>query len=427
LYNTLLILSYPALAVYLGQRLATGKSREGWDERWGRLSPSLAKTKPVRVWVHAASVGEVMAASPILKAYRALHPEHEIVLSVITPGGHEVATGLVGSLVDKVFYCPFDLAGPVKRVVKTIKPDLFINLETELWPNLLYHVHRSGAKMVLVNARISDRSFGSYRRLKPIFSWSLSHFDRILAQTPLDAERFQILGAKPERVSVFGNAKFDEAPERLSADKIASLRHDLHIPEGAPVFVVGSTRQPEEERQVIEAYQIARKTLPNLVLIHAPRHIERAEELAGIMKVSGLNPVRRTQLSATTEPVQQLILDTFGELGGVYALADVTFIGNSLTAPGGGQNLLQPLAHGKPVLYGKYMQNFRDLVFLAKEAGVGFTVTNAEDIARHILELIQNKEKRADISVRAVSLIESNLGAAAHYAQAIADLLPVSL
>jgi 3-deoxy-D-manno-octulosonic-acid transferase len=422
LYNSLLILLSPLLGVGLLARLAKGKSRQGWAERWGRLPDSLRKRPGTRIWVHAASVGEVMAATPILKEYRERRPDDDIVVSVVTPGGHEVATTLVGKLVSGVFYAPFDVPPAVNRAVAVVQPDVFVNLETELWPNLLSRLRGVGARLILVNGRISDRSFGSYRRLRGLFHWVLGQFDRILAQTEDDASRFRSIGADPSRVACAGNAKFDQLTRRLSADEVAALRRDLRLPDGAPVWVVGSTRMQEEEQHVIAAYLKAREEVPDLVLIHAPRHVERAGEVEAAMRSAGLTPLRRTQTAGHEGTVEQLILDTFGELSDVYAVCNVAFIGNSLTAPGGGQNLLQPLAHGKPALYGPYMNNFRDIVSMAEAAGVGFCVDGPDALARKVVECIQDRDGRTDMAQRAMHLVDGNRGAAARYAEAIAGL-----
>jgi 3-deoxy-D-manno-octulosonic-acid transferase len=423
LYNLALLLASPALAVILLHRWLQGKSRRGWSERWGHLPRTLQTGGRPRIWVHAASVGEVMAATPILRAYRELRPEDEIVMSVITPGGYEVAASLIGRWVQAVFYAPFDVPWAVSRVVRQLSPALFVVLETELWPNLLHLLSRSGARVVLVNGRLSDRSIGRYRRLRLFFAWVLSHFDRILVQTERDAERFQQIGASPACVEVLGMAKFDQATERLSKEQRNALRHELKLPEVAPVWVVGSTRLSEEERIVIEAYRQARLELPDLVLVHAPRHIERADEVAELMRAAGLHPVRRTALSEVEGPVEQLILDTLGELANVYAVADVAFLGNSLIPPGGGQNLLQALAQGKPVLYGKYTSNFRDVVAMAEAAGVGWCVQNAEELARSVVSLIRDREMLATIAERAWQLVQIHRGAASRYAQAMAELM----
>lgn len=403
-------------------RLSRGKSREGWSERWGRLTivPAIGRK---RIWVHAASVGEVMAATPILQAYRELRPDDEIVLSVITPGGHEVANGMIGKCVTDVFYFPFDAPFAVKRAVRSVQPGVYVNLETELWPNLLYHVRKSGARLILVNGRISDKSFGSYRRLRVLFRWVLGQFDRLLVQSEIDAERLLAMGACKERLAVIGNSKFDQASETLDEKAVAELRADFQIEPGAPVLVVGSTRQFDEERKVLVAFLHARRSLRNLVVIHAPRHVDRAEEVAALYREAGLRVARRTEMATENGAADVILLDTFGELGRVYALADVTFIGNSLTAPGGGQNILQPLAQGKPVIYGPLMQNFRDIAAMAESAGVAQRVATSVELADRIVELIGDAREREEIATRAIDLIVSNRGAAERYAKEIAALV----
>lgn len=377
--------------------------------------------------MHAASVGEVMAAAPILMEYRERRPGDKIVLTVITPGGHEVAMTMVGKLVDHVFYAPFDFPAAVKRAVRVIQPDLFIGLETEIWPNLLHHVRQSGALLALVNGRLSDKSFPRYRWMRPLVGRVLSNFARILAQTVADAKRFKAIGAEPARVEVIGNAKFDQAEDRLTDGEREALRRDLRLPKNAPVLVVGSTRTADEERQVYAAYREVCRRVPDVVLIHAPRHVDRAEEIAGLMREAGMEPVRRSHMSVHEGLVRHLILDTFGELARVYAVADVAFIGNSLTPPGGGQNLLQPLAQGVPVVYGPHMQNFRDLCALAEKEQVGFRVADSQELAHRQTDLLMDHAGRTQIAERAVNLIQSNRGAAARYADVLADLMSQKL
>ncbi len=402
-------------------RLLRGKSRAGWGERWGRLPETLARRSAPRLWVHAASVGEVMAATPVIRAYHTLHPDHEIVVSVITPGGHEIASKMIGDPLTAVFYAPFDLPPVVRRVLHLVKPDVLAVMETELWPNLLFHARRSGAKLLLINGRISDRSFGRYRRFRAIFGWTLSLFDRLLAQTPLDAQRLREIGADPSRVEVFGNTKFDQATDRLSEAQIAGLRKDLKLPPKAPVWVIGSTRIALEEAFLITVYLKLRETLPDLALIHAPRHVERAEEVVQMMRNAGLNPVRRTEMANVSGKVSQIVLDTFGELGNIYAVADVAYLGNSLIPPGGGQNPLQAFAQGKPAFYGRYMTNFRDIAAQAESAGVGFPVADADELAVRMQALLQDRGGLAEIAERAVELVRRNRGASARYAEAISE------
>ncbi len=421
-YNALLALASPAVAAGLGYRLAAGKSRVGWAERWGHLPADLARRSGPRVWVHCASVGEVMAATPILKAYKQRRPDDEIVMSVITPGGHETATQL-GDLLRAVVYVPFDVPWAVRRAIAAIQPDALVVLETELWPNMLHLVRRSGARAILVNGRISDRSIGRYLRARGLFAWVLSHFDRILTQSTADAERFAWIGGPAERIEVGGNSKFDQAVDRLSPEETAALRADLRLPPAGPVLVVGSTREAEEERLVIEAYAELRRRVPEISLVHAPRHVDRAAEVEKLYRDAGFAPVRRTASSEATGPVRELILDTFGELGRVYAVGGVAFIGNSLTPPGGGQNILQPLAQGKPVVTGPYMQNFRDISAMAQSAGLAHTVRTAPELAERALACLHRPDQADDTGERARALIDGNRGASARYADAIAALV----
>jgi len=330
---------------------------------------------------------------------------------------------MVGSLVDAAFYCPFDTPVAVRRTVRQVQPDVFVGLETELWPNLLYHVRQSGARLVLVNGRISDKSFPKYRRLRLLFRWTLRQFDRLMAQTERDAARLQAIGAESVGVTVSGNSKFDEETPRLTPEQLTALRTSLRLPERSPVLVVGSTRTAAEERAVLAAYREARREVPDLGLVHAPRHVDRAGEVVKAMRDAGYSPVLRTEAATADGEVSQIVLDTFGELASVYAVADVAFIGNSLTPPGGGQNLLQPLAQGKPAVFGRYMANFRDLSALAQDAGVGFPVADERELAQRVVALVQDSSGRATISLKAMELIEANRGAAARYAEAISELM----
>ncbi len=415
LYNSLLLLASPVLAVYLARRLLIGKSREGWQERLGRLPEGLAEKRGPRVWLHAASVGEVMAALPVIKLMRERMPCHEFILSTITPGGHETAVKTAGVYVRSVVYLPFDLPFAVRRALKVIQPDILAIFETELWPNLLCLAKRSGARTILLNGRISDKSTARYRRARWLFSWVLGQFHRILAQSGRDAERLVAMGGDPERVSVAGNSKFDETTSKLDSDAVALLRKELKLGEVAPVLVAGSTRSAEEVDIVLNAYVSARENLPELKLIVAPRHVDRSEEVVQKMKAIGLQPVRRTELAHHEGTVSHLVLDTFGELAKVYSVGNMAFIGNSLIPPGGGQNLLQPLAQGKPVIHGPYVSNFRDICAMAADAGVSVCVRDASDLAEAVVRLVKNRDECRAMGDRAIEIVQANQGASSRF------------
>lgn len=420
LYNLALLLLSPLILVYMLVRMARGKSRRGWRDRLGR--PELPAAGGRRVWVHCASVGEVVAATPVIAAYRVIHPADEIVMSVITPGGHEVASKLVGKHLAAVFYSPFDFTWAARSAMNLVRPALLVVLETELWPNLLWACHDAGVPAVLVNGRMSDRSAGGYRRARSLFRHLFPCFAAIEVQSSRDRDRYLAAGADPLQVVVGGNSKFDQDLGCLDVEAVAALRADLRLPDGAPVLVVGSTRSVEEERLVLDAYQLLLRDRPNLALVHAPRHVDRAEEVAGLMSARGLHPVRRTQMAAMApgETAQQVILDTFGELARVYAVATVAFVGNSLVPSGAGQSLLQPLAQGKPVLFGPYVSDHRDAAALALADGVGFAVHDAAGLAQVTAGLLADEPARSRIAVAALQLVRSNRGASQRFADLMA-------
>ena len=428
LYNLgALTIGSPFIAAYLTQRYVSGKSRPGWRERWGHLPEAMHSRADTgrRLWVHAVSAGEVVAAVPILRELRRLLPNDEILLSTITPAGHEMAEQQALPYVDGLFYFPFDLPWVARRVVRLIQPTVFVSLESEMWPNLLHELKRQGAATVLVNGRISEKNFQRVQGRVGgwLYRWMLSNMDSLLMQSTNDAERIGSLRAGQD-VVVLGNSKFDQEIARMSLNQIHALRRELHLPEDAPVFVAGSTRSSEEEAQVLSAYKIMRDRIPEICLLIAPRQIERAGELAEAMRAAGLAPVRRTQLTPTSPPAAHVILDTIGELARMYAVASVAFVGNSFSPvnKGGGQNLLQPLAHGKPVLFGPLTATIRSEVALAIEAGVGFEVADGAALAHQGLRLLMDPDLRCEIERKALALISANRGVSARYAEAVVKM-----
>ena len=465
LYNFMLLLASPLIAVYLVQRYISGKSRPGWAQRWGRLPEDL-RVNPngrPRLWVHAVSAGEVVAAVPILRELRETLPECDILLSVLTPAGMEMAQQQATAFTNGLFYFPFDLPWVARRVVNGIRPQVFISLESEMWPNVLHELKRAGSRTVMVNGRISDKNFKRSSGMGGgLFRWMLSNMDSLLMQSEADAARIRALGnftANSERVAVLGNAKFDQAIAPLSAGEILDLRRDLGVPEDAPVFVAGSTRSAEEEAQVVAAYKTMRETSKNLFLIIAPRQINRADELQAALQAAGIEARKRTEpnppapfpdafaaltgkgeteSAPPTSPLSLrgtsvlgkgvgglgLILDTMGELANVYAVATIAFVGNSFppVVNGGGQNLLQPLAHGKPVFFGPYTATIRSEVALVEQAGVGFRVADAAELAREGSRILHDDAARLEIEKKALELIRANRGVAARYAAEVAKL-----
>ncbi|GIV15203.1 MAG: 3-deoxy-D-manno-octulosonic acid transferase [Armatimonadota bacterium] len=407
-YNLFLILTSPLWLMYLLWRIVVrGKSREGWAQRLGGLPlpPQGRKT----IWVHAVSVGEVIAALPLLQALRAEFPEHHLLLTTLTPTGNATARQHLGKLVDAVGYLPVDLPFAVGRALRRVRPDALIVMETELWPNLLMMAYHQGTRTLIANGRLSDRSLPTYRRFRWFFAQVLRCVDAICAQSEEDAKRFCSIGAPPDRVHIMGNTKFDQAAVGAQEVDADSLRRELGLPHDAPVLVIGSSRAPEEENLIASAYHRLRERFPNLCIVWAPRHVERADAVVEALKAKGFQPWLRTQGTPDT-PKEQIVLDTFGELGRVYAVGDVAIIGGSFV-PLGGQNLLQPLAHGKPVVHGPYMHNFRDVAALAQQASVAWTAHNMEELVQHVSRLLGDERLRAEVARRAKALVTEQQGA----------------
>lgn len=415
LYNLLLLLLSPLWLVYALARIVGGSWRERWWERFGWL-PIPPPTHKRRLWVHCVSVGETLAALPVLKALRKALPDYEIVLTTTTPTGQRTARDSAHQWVDYIAYFPLDLPFAVNRALSHIQPDALLLFETELWFNLVHAQHRRGGLVLVLNGRLSDRSFRRARYLRAFYRALLRCVDFACVQSPTDALRFIELGLLPSRVEVVGNTKFDQALEAADANP-DEWRARLSLPPDAPVIVVGSTRTAEEERLVAEAYRLVRSALPPTCLVLAPRHLERIPEVESLLREQGLEPIRRTQLPLPEgQHTQVVLVDTFGELAHLYCVADVAVVGGAF-APLGGQNLFQPLAHGKPVFFGPHTHNFRDIAQLAKEAGVGFEVRTAGELAEGILRLLRDEKARQEIETRARELIARHQGAARRCAQ----------
>lgn len=419
-YNLFLILTSPLWLMYLLWRIVVrGKSREGWAQRLGGLPVSPQGRRVI--WVHAVSVGEVMAALPLLQAIRERFPQYYLLLTTLTPTGNATARQQLGKLVDAVGYLPIDLPFAIGRALRRVRPDALIIMETELWPNLLMTAYRRGVRTLIANGRLSDRSLPTYRRFRWFFTQVLRCIDAICVQSEEDARRFCSIGAPPDRVHVAGNTKFDQAAVGAQDVDASALRQDLGLPDGAPVLVIGSSRAPEEEAVIATAYRRLRERFPHLCIVWAPRHVERADAIVELLQQEGFRPWRRTQGTPDT-PQEQIVLDTFGELGKVYAVCDVAIIGGSFV-PLGGQNLLQPLAHGKPVVHGPCMNNFRDVAALAKEAGVAWVAQDAGELVQRVTDLLENEPLREEVARRAQALVREQQGASLRISDILGGLL----
>ena len=424
-YNLLLFLLSPLLLLYYAFRLATGKEDPiHGRERFGFFPPFAEARGQKRFWVHAVSVGEVMAAKPILRELRKRHPEAFLLLTTTTRGGREVAQS--ASDASQVAYFPLDFPWSVACALRAIRPDAILLMEWEIWPNFLLSAKRQGAKIAVLNGRISDKGLRRGIKARGLLKSGLDAVDLFAMQSDEDTRRAGLVGAPKDRTQTFGNTKFDESATMLSADERTKLRAELGIPEGVPVWICGSTRDgkdgiPDEELLVAEAAKRVRERFAELYVIVAPRHLERVEAVKAHLPEA----VCRTQAPPLLGAggAKTLILDTFGELGRAYALADVAFIGGSL-APWGGQSVFQPLAQGVPALCGQNMNNQRDIAALAIAEGVAEQVTDAAGLADAVCRwLALSPEQKAQNATKARGLIERNQGVSAKCLNAVENLL----
>jgi len=410
LYNLLIALLSPIWVTWMLVRARRRDEAPNWQERMGNYGHiQIPKDQPA-IWIHAVSVGEVMAALPILRQTKALLPGHHLVLSVTTSSGHRTAREHAVDLFDTLVYFPIDVPRFQLSAMMRIRPDVVAIMETELWFNFLWAAKALGARTLLVNGRISDRSFRRSRRVAFFYRALLANLDRCLMQTEGDAERIRELGAK--NAEVFGNSKFDEAIDGRDADP-AWWRDNVGLPEGLPVLVIGSTRGDEEEAFVDKALA---ETRTEFALVWAPRHLERADAIEALILARFGSCARRSR----GERGRYVLLDTYGELAKVYAVADVVVVGGGF-ANLGGQNLLQPLAHCKPVLHGPHMQNFRDVTRAALGAGASRECSDPETLASTVDALLSDPAERERMGAAGAAFVAANEGASRRLAEAIRD------
>lgn len=413
LYDLILYLSASVLVpYYLFRGIRYGKTRRGIRERLGWFSPELLQLVKGRkvIWVHAVSVGETRAAIPLFKALREHYPDAVLLLSNVTETGREMARKIPE--VDICIFFPFDLSWIVRKVISLIKPRVIVLVETELWPNFLQAAKRQGVPVVLVNGRISDRSLPRYRMARRLLVPVLESLTSFCMQTDQDARRIKLLGAASGRVQVTGNMKFDMAPPQLDDRDVDRLRQELRLLENSLVWVAGSTHAGEEAI-LLDVYQRVREVHPQLCLILVPRHPERARSVCDELSKRNIDWTLKTAVEDRDQPMSPggvMVVDTIGEMLKLYALADIVFVGGSLV-PVGGHNILEASLLRKPVFYGSYMQNFKEIARLVRNAYGGIQVKNAEDLYQHIKILIENPDEAWRIGDNGYHLLAENRGA----------------
>jgi 3-deoxy-D-manno-octulosonic-acid transferase len=425
LYSVLLAVGFVLAApVYLWRGRATGKYLETFRERMGRLPASVlaasarAAGEP-SIWVHAVSVGEVLAARPLVAALKERFPSRLVFLSTTTLTGRAVAEKNVRAA-DGLFFAPYDWPAPVRRALRELRPGLLVLMETEIWPNLIHEARRSGARVAMVNGRISRRSHAGYVRIRALLRRVLREVDLFLMQGEAHAQRITDMGAPPDRVRVTGNLKFDALGATVASE---ALEHLLGSPgHDRPLVVAGSTMEGEEE-PVLAAFQRVREQVPGTRFLLAPRHPERFDAVSALVEKAGFRCRRRTGLGAAGWPPEEvLVLDTLGELAQVYPLADVVFVGGSLV-PTGGHNILEAAVAGKPVVVGPHMHNFQEIADRFRAEGALVEVASAGDLGRELTRLVTDEARRRELGERGRAIVEKNRGAVATTIDALASLL----
>jgi 3-deoxy-D-manno-octulosonic-acid transferase len=417
-------LFFPALGpVYLYSRL-TGKFKKGFAQRLGRYSAG-ETDRPAgipRIWMHAVSVGEVRAAVAIRRAVKRLLPRSAVILSTTTDTGQALARQASGPD-DTCIYAPVDAPYAVGGALRTFRPDLLAVCETEIWPNWLMQARRAGIRAVLVNGRISPRSFRRYLRIRSLISPVLECLQTFSMISEADAARIRKMGADPGRVRVHGNAKYDGLLEQASDADRSKMARVMGLAPEDPILVAGSVRGAEVKK-VFDAFCRIRASLPQALLVLAPRHLKNASPFAALASERGLTVQARSALDApgVKRTAAVVVLDTMGELMAAYGTATVVFCGGSL-APLGGQNLLEPAAWAKPVLYGPSTEDFADARQLLESEGGGEAVADAEQLAVRALYYLSRPEAAAAVGRKALAAAAAQTGAGLRHAQEIVALL----
>ncbi|HEX9759152.1 MAG TPA: 3-deoxy-D-manno-octulosonic acid transferase [Nitrospiria bacterium] len=418
LYNLLLLLFLPFAFGILSWRWVVQPSyRKGIWERFGIHPKDIGKKeKGERLfWIHAVSVGEVLASVPLIHAIRKKFPKDRLILSTVTVTGQEIALQKIPE-VDRMIYCPFDFPWAVQRVVEILRPNLFIFLETELWPNLLRCLKKKGVASLMVNGRISPGSFRNYRWARVFFRRVLGQVSTFSVQTERDARFLQELGADPLTIECMGNMKYDQSFKVFGEDELNSLRQNLGIEKKTMVFVVGSTHE-KEEASLLDQFGEMVSRWGSFVMILAPRHLDRLPSIETLLEQRKIPYFRKTDLLALRRKGDPglgktgvILLDTLGELSSYYRLATVVFVGGSLV-PIGGHNILEPAAYGKFSYFGPYMHNFSEISCLMKERGGGVEVENVKELVEKIETILKKPAELERRGREAFKVVEENRGA----------------
>ena len=405
IYTSLFILIIPLLIVRLVWRgFRSPAYWQRWSERFG-YSPSLLTDKAV-IWIHAVSVGEVEACRPLVQTLQSEFPEHQLLITTMTPTG---SARVKAVFADTVIHCylPYDLPFAIKRFINRTHPQFGIIMETEIWPNIISHCHQQSIPLILANARMSERSAKGYARFTQFTRSVLQHLSIIAAQSQNDKQRFQQLGADSKKVHVIGNLKYEIALPAGLSEQASAMRTIWD--KNRPVMIAASTHEGEE-KMILNASRQIRAQFPNLLLIIVPRHPERFDHVVALTQKSGFKILRRSEHRPCPADVQVLIVDTMGELPLFYAASDIAFVGGSLV-PHGGHNVLEPAALGLPVITGPHFFNFNEITkqFLTAHAAV--QINSTKELAKTATTLLKHPQQREKMGKAGLQLIANSQGA----------------
>jgi len=409
-YSVLLgLLMLLATPWWLLQMARHAKYRAGLGQRFGAVPERLENIHQRVIWVHAVSVGEVLAVSTLVRQLRDQYPNHRVLISTTTATGNQLARDRFGF--DNVFYFPLDFGFAIRPYLRALRPELLVVAETEFWPNLLRLAGNAGAKIAVVNARISDRSFPRYRRWRSIFERVLRPVELFLAQSEEDARRLVEIGAAKNRVTVGGNLKF-EVNATANAEIVHRVREGFADGGSQPLIIAGSTVEGEEP-MLLAAFAEVMKAYPRMAVILAPRHRERFPAVAKLVADSPFELVRRSDwANEGLPPGTVFLLDSIGELASLYALADVAFVGGSLVRKGG-HNILEPAQHGVPIVIGPYYENFRDIIAIFQRADA-VRIVEAQQLGAEFIRLLKDHAERSgpsSLGQRAAQVMRAQSGA----------------
>ncbi|MFO0725431.1 MAG: glycosyltransferase N-terminal domain-containing protein [Myxococcota bacterium] len=402
------LMLHPKLRLQIKRRLGLYAEPSPWPPR---------RQAGPRIWFHGASAGDLGALMPVLRALKRRVPDATWILSTMTNSGLAAAEKLATE-VDGVTVLPYDLPGCTRRAVRVLKPDLLVLEYAEIWPNLIDAVHAEGAAIALTNGRFSEALLGRYQRFFSIFGNPLAVVDLLLMREDVEADRARALGAPRDRVLSTGNTKFDNLKKSPEKQLIDDLARALQAEADTPIFVAGSTHEGEEQH-LLAAFREMRAVSPKLKLVIAPRYTERGSKVLALAKTAGYAGMLRTEPSATAPDV--LVLNTIGELQAAYALATLVFVGGSFV-PRGGQNILEPAALGKPVLFGPEMANFRDSVEVLMGRG-GIQVASPDRLGALSVDLLMRPDEIARLGEMARAAVVKVSGASERNAEALERLL----